>query len=261
MKRLVIKVGTNVLTTEGGALDKLVIQQLVNQIAELRKQNIQVVLVSSGAVGAGKTLIQLANTQDEVTSRQIFSSVGQAKLMGIYASCFSEYDITCAQVLATKEDFSASMEHYKNMKNCLFGLLEEGIVPIVNENDVVSLEELMFTDNDELAGLMAFMIEAEALFILSNIDGVYDGHPEDKTSKVIDIVPFGDESFEKFVQTGKSSGGRGGMQSKFDTAKRVTEKGIQMHIVNGKINGVVLSLVKGERVGTIFLADSSNVFS
>lgn len=256
MQRLVIKVGTNVLTTERGELDRTVIWELVDQISVLKKQGIEVILVSSGAVAAGKTLVQLSKQKEREVSRQIYSAVGQPKLMNIYTEYFSSHNIVCAQVLATREDFSSTMENYKNMKNCLYGLLEEGIIPIVNENDVVSLDELMFTDNDEMAGLMAFMVEADALYILSNIDGVFDGPPSDDDSSVISEVPYGDESFDKFIQTGKSSGGRGGMQSKFDVAKRLTEKGIPLHIVNGKREKVILELSKGKDLGTVFLADS-----
>ncbi len=254
MKKIVVKVGTNVLTTQNGALDTDVIYQLAQQIAEIQASGTQVVLVSSGAVGAGKTLVKLANTTEDIAQRQIYSAVGQAKLISTYAKYFADHKITCAQVLATKNDFSSSKEHYKNMKSCLQGLLKEGIVPIVNENDVVSLSELMFTDNDELAGLMAFMIEADKLIILSNVAGVYDGNPEEDGSKVITEIPFGNERYTQFIQKDKSSGGRGGMQSKFDTAKRVTEKGIVVHIANGKQKEVILDILKTKKVGTVFLA-------
>ena len=254
-QRLVIKVGTNVLTNDHESLDMGVIAQIVSQIAELKKNDYDIILVSSGAVGAGKELYTV-NSNDEIQQRQVYSSIGQARLMGIYADLFGKHGIICAQVLATKDDFMGK-EHYKNMKNCFDGLLSNGIIPIVNENDVVSLKELMFTDNDELAGLTAFMAEVKTLILLSNIDGVFTGNPSDEHTELITEIPFGDTSFEQYIQTNTSSGGRGGMQSKFDTAKRLSEKGITVYIANGKQPTVILDIMSGKQVGTKFIATSS----
>ncbi len=250
--KIVVKVGTNVLTDEHGELDTNVIHNIVHQIAQLKEQGNTVVLVSSGAVGAGKSIHKLQNTSDETTQRQVYSALGQVKLMSLYSTYFLEYGYHCAQVLATKDDFTGR-EHYRNMKNCFHGLLEDDIIPIVNENDVVSLKELMFTDNDELAGLTAFMIKADALLLLSNIDGFYTGNPTESTSELIPVVNYGDYGIEKYIQSVKSSGGRGGMESKFNTAKKVSEKGIITYIAHGKETNIILDIVHEKEIGTKFL--------
>ncbi|MCP4521330.1 MAG: glutamate 5-kinase [Cytophagales bacterium] len=250
--KVVVKVGTNVLTDDNGELDTKVIQSIVHQIAQLKEQGHIVVLVSSGAVGAGKSIHTLQDEIDETTQRQVYSALGQVKLMNLYSSYFADYGFYCAQVLATKDDFIGG-EHYRNMKNCFHGLLEHNIIPIVNENDVVSLKELMFTDNDELAGLTAFMIQADTLLLLSNIDGFYTGNPTDEDSELIPEIIFEDESMRKYIQTAKSSGGRGGMESKFNTTQKMAKKGVTTYIAHGKKSNTILEIIEGKKVGTKFL--------
>ncbi|MEQ8583773.1 MAG: glutamate 5-kinase [Marinoscillum sp.] len=246
MKRIVIKVGTNVLTRHDGMLDKLIFRQVVVQLVKLIQAGWHPVLVSSGAVGAGRSIIGESGITSEAIRRQVLSAVGQTSLMKRYFELFIEYDIVCAQVLTTKEDF-AEGEHYQNMINCFEGLIGQGIVPIVNENDVVSLTELMFTDNDELAGLTASMIGADKLIILSNVDGVYDD-----AGQVIGLVPFGDNAHRKHISVEKSGMGRGGMHSKVDIATRAAEGGIETFIANGKQDNIVLDILSGKGVGTRF---------
>lgn len=246
-KRIVIKVGTNVLAKNDSGLDKLIIRQIVVQLVKLKLQGWSPVLVSSGAVGAGKSILGAVPIEDEAIRRQVFSAVGQTTLMKRYFELFIEYDVVSAQVLATKEDFTEG-EHYDNMVNCFEGLIGQGIVPVVNENDVVSLTELMFTDNDELAGLTARMIGAEKLIILSNVDGMYDSE-----KKVIPEVPFGDETFRQHISVEKSGMGRGGMNSKFEIAQKSAAFGIVTHIANGKVEDIILDIVEGKQVGTRFL--------
>ena len=255
--RIVVKVGTNALTDQYGELDLTVMEQLVSQIVQLREKGFEVILVSSGAVGAGKSILSLSNTKDEVISRQVYSSVGQVKLMGIYAELFGKQGVICAQVLATKEDFTG-LEHYKNMKNCFSGLLNDHVLPIVNENDVVSLTELMFTDNDELAGLTAFMIGAEKLFLLTNVDGIYNGSPGEKGAKVISQIAYEDNQYEKYLSERKSSDGRGGMQSKYDIAKKAAEKGITTYIGNGKNSSILQQMLEQHFSGTVFIPKNNN---
>ena len=252
-QRIVVKVGTHVLTKSTGELDKPIFRQLVVQLVKLVELGWQPVLVSSGAVGAGKSIIGELAIEDEAVRRQVWSSIGQASLMKRYFELFQEYDLICAQVLATKDDFSEG-EHYQNMLNCFEGLLAQGIIPIVNENDVVSLTELMFTDNDELAGLTAKMIKANKLLILSNIDGFYTGLPEDEASELISEVPFDTDQFDGYVQSSKSSNGRGGMASKYKVVKGVAAQGIEAHIANGKLENVMVAIATGEDIGTKFLA-------
>lgn len=251
MSRVVVKIGSNVLTTDSGQLDTSVIAGLVEQLASLKRAGHTVVLVTSGAVAAGKSIYQLKNIDDITTQRQIYSSIGQVKLMNLYYELFSVHGIICSQVLATKEDFMGG-EQYKNMKNCFNGLLLDSIIPIVNENDVVSLDELMFTDNDELAGLTAFLINANHLIILSNVSGMYDGNPKDPNAKLISEISL-KEDFLSLIQDSKSDAGRGGMKSKYDIAKKAALKGIQTTIAAGKEPDVINRIMNNEPLGTTFL--------
>lgn len=247
MKRIVVKVGTNVLTGSDGRLDKLIFREVVVQLVKLIRAGWSPVLVSSGAVGAGKSILGESNSDDDAVRRQVFSAVGQTSLMKSYFELFIEYNIICAQVLASKDDFTEG-EHYQNMLNCFEGLLDQGVVPIVNENDVVSLTELMFTDNDELAGLTASMIGAQKLIILSNVDGIYNTDGE-----VIHEVNAGDKDVRSFISTESSGLGRGGMHSKFAIASASATKGIDTYIANGKMEGIVLDILAGKKIGTRFL--------
>jgi len=236
-----------VLAKTDSSLDKLIIRQIVVQLVKLKQQGWNPVLVSSGAVGAGRNILQNIQIEDEAIRRQVFSAVGQTTLMKRYFELFIEYEIVSAQVLATKDDFTEG-EHYDNMINCFEGLISQGIIPVVNENDVVSLTELMFTDNDELAGLTARMIGADKLIILSNVDGLYNPHQQ-----VVHEVPYGDDSFREFISSEKSGLGRGGMHSKFEIATKCAEAGIETYIANGKIDNVILEIADGQSVGTKFL--------
>lgn len=176
MRRIAVKIGSNVLTRADGTLDITRMSALTDQVAELHKRGIQVILVSSGAVASGRSEIKPSHTLDKVSSRQLHSAIGQAKLMGKYYTLFREHGIICGQVLTTKEGLDKS-DHYQNQKNCMEVMLSEGVIPIVNENDTLSITELMFTDNDELSGLMAEMVSVDTHIILSNIDGIYSGTP------------------------------------------------------------------------------------
>src|SRR6201996_1271635 len=208
-QRIVIKIGSNVLTQKDGLPDLLRISHLVDQIAKIKKQGKEVVLVSSGAVASGRSLINISDKFDSVATRQLFASIGQVKLINTYAHEFEKYNILCSQVLVTKEDFRDRL-HYLNMKNCLKILLQHHVIPVVNENDVVSVTELMFTDNDELAGLIASMLNAQALILLTNVDGIYDGDPDKEGTKVIKEVDGTTIDFSTFVSSGRSQFGRGG---------------------------------------------------
>ena len=241
MKRIAVKIGSNVLTRRDGTLDITRMSALVDQVAELHKRGIQVILVSSGAVASGRSEIQPSHTLDEVSSRQLYSAIGQAKLMGKYYTLFREHGITCGQVLTTKEGLDKE-DHYLNQQHCMEVMLAEGVIPIVNENDTLSITELMFTDNDELSGLMAQMMKVDHLFIFSNIDGIYDGNPADPKSRVIRTVAATD-NMEQYIQTSKSSLGRGGMLTKCHIARKVAAAGIPVVIANGKSEDILLRLV------------------
>lgn len=241
-KRVVVKIGSNVLTQADGTLDLKRIEAIVTDIAKMHKAGIEIILVSSGAVASGRSELKIDKKLDSVSSRQLFSAVGQAKLINHYYDLFQKHGLHCGQVLTTKESF-ATRRHYLTQKDCISVMLENGVIPIVNENDTISVTELMFTDNDELSGLLATMMHAEALIILSNIDGIYNGNPSDPASEVIrEITPEG--NFTKYIQTGKSSFGRGGMLTKYNIARKVSGEGIYVIIANGKRDGILSHLIE-----------------
>ncbi|MEM6699139.1 MAG: glutamate 5-kinase [Bacteroidota bacterium] len=256
MKRIVIKIGTNVITQDDGLLDLTTISHIVDQLITIKKQGIEVVLVSSGAVGAGRSLYPKTKGLSKVVQRQVFSAIGQVQLMQWYRSLLSNYQVFCAQVLATKEDFR-DRQHYLNMQNCLLGLMREDVLPIVNENDVVSINELMFTDNDELASLIAAMINADHLIILSSIDGVFDGNPNDTDSQLITTIQANDKKIEEVVLPQKSSFGRGGMSTKIRMAQQSASMGTSVVIANGKRQQILLDILSGNYIGTTFPAASN----
>ena len=240
--RIAVKVGSNVLTRRDGTLDVTRMSALVDQIAELHKTGVEIILVSSGAVASGRSEVHSAKKLDSVDQRQLFSAVGQAKLINRYYELFREHGIAVGQVLTMKENF-ATRRHYLNQKNCMTVMLENGVIPIVNENDTISVSELMFTDNDELSGLIASMMGAQALIILSNIDGIYNGSPADPTSEVIREIGQG-KDLSSYIQTSKSSFGRGGMLTKTNIARKVADEGITVIIANGKRDKILVDLIQ-----------------
>jgi glutamate 5-kinase len=249
MKTIIIKIGTKVLSNTDGTLDEGFLEHLVGQMAALKKRGMRIILVTSGAVGAGKSLISLDEARADTVRKQVYAAVGQVKLMTTYSKLFSEHGYLCAQVLATKEDFRDD-EHYMNMKNCFEGILLDDVIPIVNENDVVATTELLFTDNDELAGLVAKQLHADSLIILTGTDGILDR--EGKTVSEVDASTI--ERVESFITADTSKAGRGGMRSKFKTAKEVSEAGTVVTIVNGRRRDALIMLADGVALGTKFTA-------
>ena len=247
-RRIVIKVGSNVLTRDDGRPDTTRISALVDQVARLHRAGTEVILVSSGAVASGRSILERRTGKlDSVSARQLFSAVGQVKLLNRYYDLFNEYGIVCGQVLTTKESLSTRRQ-YLNQRNCMETMLANGVLPIVNENDTISVTELMFTDNDELSGLVAAMMNAEALIILSNIDGIYDGSPADPASQVIRRVAPG-RDLSQYIDTARSSRGRGGMTTKSRISSRAAGEGIEVVIANGRRDGILTDLVlTGEEV-------------
>ena len=242
-KRIAVKIGSNVLTGKDGMLDTERMTSLVAQIAELHKNGVEVILVSSGAVASGRGELHLDKKIDAVKSRQLFSAVGQVKLLNNYYELFAKHGIRCGQVLTMKECFS-TRRLYLNQKQCIEVMLENKVIPIVNENDTVAVTELMFTDNDELSGLMATMMDMEALVILSNIDGIYNGNPADEGTFVIREITENDRDLSRFIQTKKSSFGRGGMITKTNIARKVAKEGITVIIANGTRENILPDLLK-----------------
>lgn len=240
--RITIKIGSNVLTREDGSLDFTRMSALVDQIATLRQMGHEIILVSSGAVASGRSeLKHIQENLDSVDQRQLFSAVGQAKLINRYFELFREYGISVGQVLTTKENF-LDAEHLRNQANCMRVMLENRVLPIVNENDTVSITELMFTDNDELSGLIAEMTKSQCLIILSNIDGFYTGNPSESDSRLIRVVNRGCD-LSQYIQKTKSTAGRGGMQSKYCVASRLASNGIGVVIANGKRENILLKVM------------------
>ena len=231
------------LTRKDGSLDVTRMSALVDQIAWLRSEGHEVILVSSGAVASGRSeLKHIQHDLDSVDQRQLFSAVGQAKLINRYFEMFREYGIAVGQVLTTKENFFSDTEHRKNQENCMRVMLENNVLPIVNENDTVSVTELMFTDNDELSGLIARMTQSQMLIILSNIDGIFTGDPADPASRLICTVEPG-KALDEYIQDKKSTAGRGGMQSKSNVATQTASAGISVIIANGKRDDILVKLM------------------
>lgn len=249
-ERIVIKVGTNVMTNKDNRIVRPVLKELVRQVAELYERDIMTILVSSGSVIAGKEVLGKSKIKDKTQRRQVYSAIGQPRMMRLYYNIFHDFGLKCAQVLPTKRDFSPGL-HRENMINCCEGLISEGVIPIANEDDAVSVTMSMFSDNDELASLIAQLMNADKLIILTDIDGVFTGHPDADSSDLIkDIQP--NENLDEYIQdNNKTEGeGRGGMGSKLDFAKQAAEKNIPTYIANGKKPNTIIDIIDGKDVGT-----------
>jgi glutamate 5-kinase len=256
--RIVVKVGSAVLTRPDGELDTTRVSSIVDQIATLRREGFEVVLVTSGAVACGRAVISEDRKLDDVQQRQLFSAIGQVRLMDLYYKLFQAYEITVGQVLTMKKNFEEGQE-YNNQKSCMEVMLQGNVLPVVNENDTVSITELMFTDNDELSGLVAGMVGAESLVILTNVDGVFDGSPDDPQTRVIPRILPG-ESVESHISAKKSSAGRGGMLSKCNVATGLASKGIRVIIANGRRENVLTDVLTNPEatVFTEFVPTANN---
>jgi len=250
---IVIKIGTAAIVGQDGLPETAVLQSITGQVIELQKQNYQVVIVSSGAVGIGKG--QLKNVKltdaDELQKKQIMSSVGQPQLLRLWQRAGEETGLTMAQCLLTRRDFT-NAEQEQEMQQLFTQMLEAKIVPIVNENDFLAPEELDFSDNDQLATFVAGMLKAKRLILLSNVNGLYDGNPNNVKSKIIHIVKD-IRAVQGYVQEQKSEGGLGGMRSKLDAAKTMQKLKTPMHLANSRQPNVVLDIVAGKLAGTCFL--------
>ncbi len=240
-KTIVIKVGSNVLTRPDGKLDVTRMSSLVDQIAWMRQNGYEVILVSSGSVASGRSLLRVSKSLGSVEQRQLYSAVGQAKLISLYYDLFREHKIHVGQILTMKESFATRRE-YLNQRSCMEIMLQNGVLPIVNENDTISVTELMFTDNDELSGLIASMMQASTLIILSNVDGIYS-NTEKGPNKVIPVVANG-EDISQHIRQGKSAFGRGGMITKCAIASQIADEGIEVIIANGKKDDILINLIK-----------------
>ena len=249
LRLVVVKVGTSTLSSKSHPLDKNVVKNISDQICELVNKGIKVVLVSSGAIGAGMHLLGLKARPKTLDHLQAAAAIGQAQLMKAYDEYFREHGRKVAQVLLTRDDFEDRRRH-ANVKSTLQTILEYGAVPIINENDTVAVEEIKFGDNDTLAGLVTKLLDASLLIILSDVDGLYS-HMENK--ETIDVVEAIDGRIEKLACGTDKEHCVGGMETKIRAAKTVTEAGIPMVIANGKAEDIITRIVKKEKVGTVFV--------
>jgi len=241
-KRIAIKIGSSVLTKDDGKLYTERIAQIVDQIAALHDQGIQVILISSGAVAAGKGEYNFLKETPKISSSQIWSAIGQVKLMVNYFSLFGAYNIQPAQLLATKENFQG-LRYYSNMEKCISSMLDNKIIPVINENDTITVTELMFTDNDELSGLISSMMSCDALFILTVVDGVFTGMPGEKGAELIPEIAADDKSIEKYISPKKSDFGKGGMLTKCTIAQKVAGQGIDVYIASGTRKNILQDVI------------------
>lgn len=252
VRRIVIKVGTSSLTYETGKLNIKKIESIVRVVSDLRNRGIEVVLVSSGAVGAGVGKLNLTEKPSETRKKQALAAIGQATLVSMYDRFFSEYGHSSAQVLLTKFILDDS-ERYQNTKNTFETMFEYGVIPIVNENDVISTYELEFGDNDTLSAYIAKLVDAQLLIILSDIDGLYDGNPqENPDAKLIPTVEKVDEAIYAIAGGAGSRRGTGGMVTKLKAAEIVNQSGIDMIISNGATPERIYDIFEGKSVGTLF---------
>lgn len=259
-KRVAVKIGSNVLAGEGG-LNKQRISHLIDQIVSMKKDGMEVILISSGAVAAGRASFANERKIDTVSARQLWSAIGQVKLMNTYSEILEPHKLHCAQVLTTKENFS-DRRHYLNMKNCISTMLDNEVIPIVNENDTIAVTELMFTDNDELSGLISSMMDCEALIILSNVDGIYNGVPGSPGVSLIPKISVNDNGIEDCISSEKSGFGRGGMHTKYNVAHNIANEGIQVYIANGARTNILNDITYGNDVPyTVFVPNSKKMKS
>jgi glutamate 5-kinase len=252
-KRIVVKIGSQVLCEPDGSLNLDVMASLADQLGMLHADGWQVLLVSSGAVAAGKSEAhdRVRKISDPVARKQVMAATGQVRLMETYRQLFAKGGLTIAQVLATKSDFQ-TRRHYLNMRNCIEALLSAGIVPIINENDVVSVTELMFTDNDELAGLLAGMVNANLLCLLSTVPGVFDGDPNHAATRCISEWNEALHKADDIVSRGTSALGRGGMHSKLGIARKVAGLGTEVVIADGTDAEIMQKIISVTVTGTRF---------
>jgi len=256
-KRIVVKVGTSSLSYANGRLNFQRIANLSYVLSALRNRNLEIVLVSSGAIGVGAGRLGMLNRPVELSKKQALAAVGQAELIKIYQKFFEGYNQTVAQVLLTK-DIVTIPDRHQNAKSTLLKLMEMGIIPIINENDTISTYEIEFGDNDTLSANVAQLIEADLLILLSDIDGLYSADPkkEDK-AEIIRSVDKITPELEKLASGTGTSFGTGGMVTKISAAKICIDANIDTIITNGNDPSIIFDILEGKEVGTHFVANKS----
>lgn len=261
IKRIVVKVGSSTLSHSTGKLNIDQMEKLARQLVDLHNSGREVILVTSGAQGAGIGKLGLPRKPKTIPKRQAVAAVGQGLLMHMYEKLFSEYGIIVAQVLITREDIM-DRNRFLNARNALNALLQLGTVPIINENDTIATDELKFGDNDTLSAMVASLIEAELLLVLSDIEGLYTGNPKtDDNARLIPEVLEINCEIEKLAGGSGSKLGTGGMATKIQAARIATNSGIPMIIAHGKKEKVITRIINGEQLGTLFMPKDSRLHS
>lgn len=259
VSRLVVKVGTSSLVSEQGSLDREKMANLVEQLAEVKRQGVEVVLVTSGAIRAGMERLGIPKRPRNIPDQQASAAVGQSLLMNAYTELFGRHNIVTAQILVTRDDFKDRVR-YLNMRNTMRTLFRFGCLPIVNENDTVATEEIRFEENDTLSALVAASVDADLLLNLSDVDGLYDSDPRKNTAaKLLDEVTEITPEIEALAGGTAGDCGSGGMRAKIEAAKIATSSGVTMIIARSTRPRVILDAIEGKNVGTRFLSESSRL--
>lgn len=250
VKRIVVKIGSRVITSSKNELDLKLIEALVKDIKDLHKKKYQVLIVSSGAIVAGLKNLKLASRPTDLPSKQAASAVGQVELMHSYSTAFKKHKIPTAQILLTRDDLH-NRHRYLNARNTMLRLLEKGVIPIINENDTVAVDEIKFGDNDTLSALVALMMDGDLLAMLTDIDGLYTDLPS--KNKKAEFISCVDKITSKIEKMAKCKGsGAGGMETKIQAAKMLTESGIPVVIANGREKNILTKISSCKNVGTFF---------
>ena len=256
---VVVKVGTNVLANSEGVLDRARIAALADQLHGIRERGWRVVLVSSGAIGAGVGKLNLGKRPTDLPHLQACAAIGQTALMQIYQECFAPHGILPAQILLTAGDFD-NRARYLNVRNTILTLFEYECLPIINENDTVSVAEIKFGDNDQLAAMVANLMQAKLLILLTNVEGLFSADPgTDPSAVLLETVADIDRSVTDLAGATKSQLGTGGMRSKLKAARLATSAGGAVIMANGSRDGILEAVFGGESVGTLFLPQSDGV--
>ena len=260
-KRIVIKLGTNVLTGGTEHLSRPRVLGLVRQVAYLHGQGLELIVVTSGAIMAGREILAPSNGDKSIPRKQVCAAIGQGRLMHLYEQLFELYDINVAQVLLTREDMG-DRERYLNARNTFLALLQRRIVPIVNENDVVAVEEIKVGDNDNLSAMVVNLVDADLLALLTDTEGLYTADPHfDEKATLISEVPAIDEEVWRLAGRAADEMGTGGMITKVQAAELATRSGATVVIARGGEKDVVIRLAAGEAIGTRFLPTASKMES
>ncbi|MGM0652495.1 MAG: glutamate 5-kinase [Bacillota bacterium] len=252
--RIVVKVGTRLLTHTTGKLNLGYMERLVRKLSDLRNAGYEVILVTSGSIGAGRGRLNIFRKKISIPEKQAIAAVGQGLLLQLYEKLFSEYDLVVGQILLTRTDL-VSRRRYINACNTVMTMLKLGIVPIINENDSVSIEEIKFGDNDRLSALVAGLSDANLLVILTDVDGLYSANPrKDPGAELIRVVEKIDQQIKGCAESADDELATGGMITKLQAAEVATMSGVPMYIANGSEPDVLTAILKGEQAGTYFCA-------